>query len=179
MNSAWIFVAALALYFVFRMKNRTRSKTASTDQVRSGTSLKLAMKLPKERQAEFLLCTFSLLGKVATADGELEPVETQRVEQYIQDRLQLTPKYRSVAQSVFSDACKSEVSYREYVEKFRKSFPERDQLSSALIDVLLEVSTADGELSSGEDEMLRSISLLLDFSEEHYELKKGRYLGYH
>jgi uncharacterized tellurite resistance protein B-like protein len=142
-------------------------------------ALYYAMQLPSESRATFLLCTFSLLAKVAKADDGVGDAEVSRMERYIQEKLKLTDKYRAVALTIFHEGVESPLDYREYVEIFRKTFPDRIQLFATLVDTLLEIATADGKLDIREEELIRSIALLLDCSEPYFEKRKQEYLGYH
>ena len=65
---------------------------------------------------------------------------------------------------------------QDYAIRFHRSFPDRVQLLDRMIEILLEVSVADGVLSLEEDKMIRSAALLLELSEPGYERLKAKYV---
>jgi DnaJ-domain-containing protein 1 len=101
------------------------------------------------------------------------------MEAYIQGKLKLTEQYRAVALTIFHEGLESPLDYREYIEIFRTTFKDRVQLFVTLLDTLLEIGTANGTLDRREEEMIRSIALLLDCSEAYFEKRKQEFLGYH
>lgn len=141
--------------------------------------LRQANRLPSDQRSAFFLCTFSLLGKLAASDGSVTDKERERVEQYIQEELQLSTRLQRLAVDIFNEALEAPIDYREYIKQFRRSFPDRVQLFSTLINLLLSVSASDGTISESEDRMLRSVVLLLDFTEPYYENLKLRYIQLH
>ena len=65
---------------------------------------------------------------------------------------------------------------RDYAEKFRKTYPERFRLFDSMIEILVEVSVADGVLSTREDKLIRSAALLLGLTEPGYEGIRANYV---
>ncbi len=132
------------------------------------------MNIPKESGASFITYTFSMLGKIAGADGTVSPEEIAKVEQYIDRVLRLDGKLRLLAMQVFRDAVDSPLELQDYAERFKSTFVDKVQLASQLIEILLELSIADGRLSPEEDSSVRSAALLLELSIPAYEGMKQR-----
>ena len=162
-----LIICASAAYFLI---GRTRRKHAV------GSSATL-MKLPSHSRSSFILCTFSMLAKLAESDGDISGEEIARVRSYIYETLNLDRKTSELALRVFSDATKSPLELRDYAEKFQKSFSEQVLVLNAAVEILVDLSLADGRLSPNEDELLRSAALLLGMSEPGYERIKKERLG--
>ncbi len=132
------------------------------------------MNLPTESPAAFITYTFSMLGKIAAADGKVSSEEIRRVEKYIQEELKLDAKLRTLALDVFADAFDSPLELRDYAEKFQQTYPNSVQLADRVIELLLCISTADGAISEEEDRLLRSAALLLGLSPPGYARLKEK-----
>ena len=134
------------------------------------------MNLPAAERPAFLLCTFSLLGKLALQDGKVTEDEVKKVE-FIDHHLLLDKKHRALALKLFHEALNSPLDHRDYAERFSRSFPNQIQLLIKMVEILLRVSTADTRLSPTEDELIRSTALLLGLTEPHYEELKASCCG--
>lgn len=135
------------------------------------------MTIPSDSPTAFFVCTFSMLGKLAAADGVVSPEEVRKVEEYINKTLKLDKKKKKLALGIFRDSFDSPLSMRDYAIQFHKSYPDRVQLLDRMIEILVELSVSDGRLSPREDEMIRSAALLLDLSEPHYERIKSKFVS--
>jgi len=135
------------------------------------------MKLPNESPAAFLTYTFSMLGKIAAADGRVSREEQQRVERYIDEELKLEPKLKRLALEVFADAFDSPLELRDFAQKFKETFPDHVHLADRVIELLICLSMADGQVSLEEEELLRSAALMLGLTLPGYTLLKEK-LGF-
>lgn len=126
------------------------------------------MDIPSDSQATFIVCTFSMLGKIAEADGEVSPDEIRRIGEFVDRELKLDAKTRALALRVFEEALESPLELRDYAERFQSAFPDRVQRQEQMIDILTAVSAADGTLSPEEDRLIRSAALLIGLTEPGY-----------
>lgn len=145
---------------------------AGDDSGRGGFS---KMDIPADSQPTFILCTFSMLGEIAEADGKVTEDEVERVSRYIDSELKLDAKTKKLALSVFREAPESPLELRDYAEKFQKAFPERVQRIEQLVSILIGVSAADGFIDPEEDTLIRSAALLLGLSIPGYERLKEKH----
>ena len=132
------------------------------------------MKLPADSPSSFIACVFSLLGKLAAADGRVTKDETRKVERYIDEELKLDPKLRILALEVFQEAFDSPLEVRDYVEKFSHVFRDKVQLPEQVVELMLCVSMADGELNDSEAQLVRSAALLMGLSPPAFERVKEK-----
>ena len=135
------------------------------------------MTIPADSPSAFYFCTFGMLGKLASADGKVSRDERRKVEDYMVNTLQLGRKQKKLAMDIFNEALESPLRLQDYAIQFHKSFPDRVQLHDRMIEILVEVSVADGVLSLEEDKMIRSAALLLELSEPHYERVKAKFVA--
>ena len=165
-----LFVIGVCAVFAFA---RSRIIRASAGGL---VSRKRTMKLPSDSRSAFLVCTFSMLGKLAEADGQVSPEEVTKVEQFIDEQLQLDRKTKALALKVFRDAPKAPLELRDYAEKFNATFPDRVQLLDRMVEILVEVSVADGVLGVEEERLIRSVALLLGLTEAGYKRIKQKHV---
>jgi len=137
------------------------------------------MKLPSDSPSSFIACVFSLLGKIAAADGRVTKDEVSKVERYIDNELKLEPKLRMLALEVFREAFDSPLEIRDYVEKFSNVFRDKVQLPEQIVELLLCVSMADGEINEAEAQMVRSAALLIGLSPPAFERIKEAVISGH
>lgn len=129
-------------------------------------------KLPADGEAAYLMCAFSMLGSLAQVDGKVSHEEIQRVSRYIDETLKLDPRTRRLALETFEKGAGSPLAVRDYAEAFHKHFPDRVQLADQIVRLLIEVSAADGTLSSTEDEAIQRAALMLGLTKPGYERLK-------
>ncbi len=130
--------------------------------------------LPSDAQSAFIVCTFSLLRKLAEVDGRVEKAETQRVKEYASDQLKLGPKESKLAMKVYKDAGSSPLSIQDYADRFAQVYRDRVQLHDRMVKILLEVAIADGAFSDAEGAAIRSVALRLGLSEPGFQrMKRG------
>lgn len=135
---------------------------------------KAPSQLPAGAESEFILCAFSMLAKLAAADGDATRIERERVEKYITEELGLDRKAGELALKVYDSALNSPLELRDYAERFEKTFRSQHRLKDRMVQLLLELSATDGVLSKEEDRAIRSSALLLGLSEVGYERLKNR-----
>lgn len=133
------------------------------------------MDIPADSQTAFIVCTFSMLGKIAEADGKVTDDEVARIGRYIDDELKLDAKTKQIALSVLREAAESPLELRDYAERFHAAFPERVQRLDQLVSILISVSAADGVLAPEEEKLIRSAALLLGLSVPAYERLKEKH----
>ncbi len=132
------------------------------------------MNIPVESRAAFIVCTFSMLGKIAAVDGNITSDEVARIERYIDRELKLDNEHRALAIRVLNESFTSPLELRDYAEKFNTTFRDRVQLPDGIITVLLELSAVDGVVLPEEEQLVRSAALLLGLSIPAYERIKEK-----
>jgi DnaJ like chaperone protein len=127
------------------------------------------MKLPAESQQAFIVCAFSMLAKLSETDGVVSAPEKAVLNAYIRDELGLNRKFERLALRVFDEAKDSPLQLRDYAIAFCDAYPDRIQLHESLLRTLLALSVSDGVFTEDERLALRSVALILGFSEAAFE----------
>ncbi len=130
----------------------------------------------EERQATFFLALFSILGKLAKADGAVTRDEGDMLVQFLGE-MDLSGKEREFAIKVFNEAKNSRFTVEDFARQFADATRGRQQLRTSLMDMLFRIAAADGTVHPAEEAMIASIGRTLGFSALDVEQLKKRYAG--
>lgn len=130
----------------------------------------------EERQAAFFLALFSILGKLAKADGRVTREQGEAVVSFL-DRMGVTGRQRSFAIRVFNEAKDSRYSVEEFARQFADMTRNQPDLRSSLMDMLYETALATRELHPREEEMINSVASILGIPAAELRAIRDRHLG--
>lgn len=131
----------------------------------------------QQRQAIFFTAAFSMVGKLAKADGRVCEDEIAAIEKISREALGLDAQTRSYANNVFRQAKDSSESFSDYARQFGDLFWQDQQLCSFMMSFLFQVAMADGELHPQEESMLLEAKTAFRFQESMYQSLRNRYVG--
>ncbi len=129
----------------------------------------------EEDQMTFFVAVFSMLSKLALADGRISPEETRTIEQFMSRDLSLTPGNKQVAAKIFNQAANSSSSFDEFAHQFYARFKDKHQLLDLMLDILVRVSFADGVLSAQEEALIHSAARIFNYDETAFQRIRKRY----
>jgi DnaJ like chaperone protein len=129
----------------------------------------------EEAQMTFFVAVFSMLAKLAMADGRISPEEARTVEQFMDRDLSLTPGNKQVAVRIFNQAANSGSSFDAFAEQFYARFKNEPQLLDLMLDILVRVSFADGVLSAQEEKLILSAARIFNYGDAAYQRIRKRY----
>lgn len=118
----------------------------------------------KVRQALFLKTVFTLMGKMAKADGRVSEQEIEHIEKLFK-QLNLTSAHRKEAIRLFKVGSSPIFSIEPLLEEFNRECGESGPLKQMLMIYLIGAANADGHLHRAETSLLRRISQSLGYSE--------------
>ncbi len=130
----------------------------------------------EEDQMTFFVASFSMLGRLAAADGQISADEKQTVDRFMEHELSLTAQNKQIAGRIFNEAANSGNTFEEFARQFYQRFHTQPELLDLMLDILMRVSLADGKLSPAEERLLESAAGQFNFSEAKYKKIKERYV---
>jgi DnaJ like chaperone protein len=130
----------------------------------------------EEAQMTFFVAVFSMLAKLAFADGRITPEETGAIEQFMDRDLSLTPENKRVAIKIFNQAANSGNSFDAFANQFYARFSDKPELLDLMLGILLRVSLVDGALNSKEETLILSASGIFKYSDAAYQSIRKRYV---
>ncbi len=131
----------------------------------------------RQREVEFLVATFSMLGKIAKADGLVSADEIAFVNAFIDKELELDGKSKRIAIEIFNRAKDDHSSIYQYAQQCSEIFQHDDAMRETLYRVLFMTALADGQLHPAEKEILEQLPLYLQIRDGAYERLEAELLG--
>jgi DnaJ like chaperone protein len=130
----------------------------------------------ESRQGLYFAATFSMLGKLAKADGMVTPHEIEVLERVMRDNLRLSPDARKFAIDIFNVAKDSDEKFEDFAGQFYTEFGSSPEMLASLIELLLLLAYADGDLHAAEEAMILDAVKIFGLQDQYQQLK-SRFSG--
>ncbi|NOZ84735.1 MAG: DnaJ domain-containing protein [Deltaproteobacteria bacterium] len=131
--------------------------------------------LDDQRQAAFFTAMFSMLGKLAKADGVVSKQEIEVVDNFMRSELGLNEEGRRLGIRIFEEAKNSNTSFSDFAEHFYQVVGGKPQVLNNMMDLLMRVAMADGVLDPGEEAMLKQAARIFNIPVQDFEeFKRSR-----
>ncbi len=125
--------------------------------------------LSSNEEAQLIFyCGLFHAGKISKADGRISEEEITVVERFMVNDLQLDKASRQTAKTIFRNAVTSSQTFEDFARQFYSVFKYQANIIELMMDVLFRVSSADGNISNAEEQMLLSASRIFSFSQSDY-----------
>ena len=123
------------------------------------------------RQSLYFTAVFSMLGKLAKADGRVSQNEIDIIERVMRDNFRLTPQARSFAIKIFNAAKDSTNSFEDYARQLRQVFGHSPEILVSVVELLMMVAHADGDLHPEEERMIAAAVGIFGIEDEFQGIK--------
>ena len=130
----------------------------------------------ENKQSIYFLATFSMLGKLAKADGVVTQQEVDIIDRVMTENLRLQGPARRFAIEIFNTAKESDTRFEAFAQQFFDEFSHSREVLVSLIDLLLLVGHADGRLHSNEEKLIQTAVAIFRL-EDQYQQIKSRFVG--
>jgi len=130
-------------------------------------------------QTAFFTATFSVIGHIAKADGQVSSDEI-RMAQAVMNHMRLNPALKKLAQSLFSQGKQPEFVLDDVLDQFKRECHHSHNLLRVFLEILIQAAYADGVLHPAEKKILIHICDYLGFTREEFNsleslIKAGGY----
>jgi DnaJ like chaperone protein len=129
----------------------------------------------EQTQLAFFVSTFSMLAKLVSADGQVKDQEIDAVKVFARHDLGLTPESREVAFNIFKTAINSPARFEDFARQFYDRFYNQPQLIEMMMDILLRVGVADGDLDLAEETLILRAAQIFNFNTTRLAQLRARY----
>ncbi len=114
-------------------------------------------------QAAFFTTTFSVMGHVAKADGQVSAQEIAAAKN-IMAQMQLSAEQRKAAIQFFDQGKADDFPLEEILRQFKKECHGRRNLIQMFVEIQISTALADGKVDAGEKRILYTIGEILGFT---------------
>jgi len=128
----------------------------------------------EQAQAAYFISMFSILGKLAKADGDVNREERAVVEGFI-STLRIPEEERQFARRIFNEAKDSPYSIADFAEQLYIMNSRQPTILLSFMDLLFKMASADGRLHQSEETALLMIRDIFRISEQHFNNIKACY----
>ncbi len=116
-------------------------------------------------QAAFFAATFSVMGHIAKADGQVSKSEIALAEQ-LMTHMQLNPQQKKMAITLFNQGKSPSFQLDAVLQQFKQECHRRTTLIRMFLEIQVQAAFADGKLDPSESDILRHIAFVLGFDED-------------
>ena len=141
------------------------------DRAPSGT---LPFKQVEQTQAAYFVSLFSILGKLAKADGIVTRDEINVVNQFL-STLRLPEEQKQFARNIFNEAKNSPYSVDDFAAQLYQLNNSQPTILLSFMDLLFKVAAADGRMHEGEESVLLRIKNIFRINDSQYANLKSVY----
>ena len=128
----------------------------------------------EQTQAAYFISLFSILGKLAKADGVVSREEVNIVNQFL-DTLRLPEQQKQFARNIFNQAKNSPYSIDDFAAQLYQVNHAQPTILLSFMDLLFKIAAADGKLHAAEEAALLRIKNIFRISDRQYENLKSVY----
>ena len=128
------------------------------------SALKKALGNALNPQDAFFRATFTVMGKLAKADGRVSEEEIQYARE-VMNRMGLSDERRRVAMELFSQGKESDFDISEVLRPLSALIRYRIPLKMMFVEIQLQAAMADGKVSEAETIIIREVCRLLQMSQ--------------
>ena len=130
----------------------------------------------EQRQALFFTAAFSMVGKLAKADGRICEEEIAVIQRVSKDVMGLDPQTRQFAQNIIKQSIDSRETFSDYAREFGRLFSQDQDMSTFMMSFLFEVAMADGKLHAAEEKLLLEARQAFRINAAVYQSLYGRFV---
>lgn len=127
-------------------------------------------------QMAFFTATFSVMGHIAKADGQVSPEEISLANR-IMDQMSISGEMRSTAVNLFQQGKSADFPLDDVLAQFYQECHRRTDLIRMFLEIQIQEALADGSMDSKEERLLLHMCGQLRVSHFDYERLKMRVLA--
>jgi len=119
-------------------------------------------------QSAFFAATFSVMGYICKADGQVSKGEIRAAEA-VMKRMRLSPQQKQAAMELFNRGKEPGFPINEVMQQFRTECHRRQNLIRLFLEVQIQAALADGQLHPAEKKILLQLFDQLGLSSREFE----------
>lgn len=133
------------------------------------------MSRSEQKNMTFFVAVFSLLARLAQADGSVSHNERRAIEAFINNDLQLDFQSKTAALRVFDAALNGPGTAEQFAAQFYESFYHDQALLQLVVDILFRVALSDGSMAKNELDIIKNVTRIFKFSTSYFDAMSRKY----
>ena len=146
------------------------------DRQETGAGTRPGIGAREQQQAAYFVCVFSILGKLAKADGVVSEAELRVVNDFIASMPVPEPE-KQFARQVGTEAKDSPYAIDDFARQFYQICGSQPEVPVSFLDVLMRVAAADGQLHPAEERLLERVRTIFQISDRQFAAIKANYFS--
>ena len=130
----------------------------------------------QQRQALFFTAAYSMVGKLAKADGRICEEEVAVIQRVSREVMGLDSQTQQFAQNIIKQSIDSRETFADYAREFNRLFGHDQDMCSFMMSFLFEVAMADGELHNAEERLLLEAKQYFRINDSVYQSLYSRFV---
>lgn len=126
-------------------------------------------------QMVFFVGAFSMLAKLASADGSVSENAKRKVSEFMVNDLHLSGQSYYNAVNIFNNALQQNVSFESLADQFYSNFRNTPSILQLMIDIFYRVANADGVVSGNEERLIEYAASRFQIPQSVVDSIKRRY----
>ncbi len=118
-------------------------------------------------QTAFFTASFSVMGAVCKADGQVSTDEIAIAKQ-VMDQMQLSPEQKKAAIALFNEGKKDDFPLLDVLQQLKKEIGFRSNLQRMFLEIQLYAAYADGVIHPKELKLLEKVCEILRFPQQEF-----------
>jgi DnaJ like chaperone protein len=133
------------------------------------------MSRSEQKNMTFFVAVFSLLARLAQADGAVSNKERRTIDSFVNNDLQLDPQSKAAALRVFDAALHGPGTAEQFATQFYESFHDDQALLQLVVDILFRVALSDGAMATKESTIIKNVTRIFKFSDAYFDAMSRKY----
>jgi DnaJ like chaperone protein len=129
-----------------------------------------------DRQFVFYVSLASLAAKMAKADGVVTSEEVKAFDRFIREDINLNVQERKLVAGLFNEAKSSPVSATQIAIQFKSIIGFQPNVMQMLIQLLFQISMADGEFHPAEERFIKEVAGVFGLSQVEFDQIKAMFI---
>ena len=126
-------------------------------------------------QMVFFVGAFSMLAKLASADGNVSDAARRKIDEFMTVDLNLSGQSYDYAWSIFNQALSQNSSFENLADQFYENFRQTPQFLSLMMDIFYRVAMVDGRLSPNEERLIDYAARAFHLSDSMHDSIRRKY----
>ena len=125
----------------------------------------------EQKQSIYFTAVFSMLGKIAKADGQVSQYEIYMIDKVMADNFRLSPDARKLAINIFNAAKDSPEPFESFARQLHDEFSDAPEVLVSVVDLLMVVAHVDGEFHPAEQQMIEAAVSIFGIEEQFSQIR--------